>query len=153
MEIRKAIHGDIEKINHLYEDFYAYNASQQPEYCSCAKENGRYPTSVIRSKRGAILVAETDGNIVGFIHIEKEETPAYPSVVSHRFANVIDFFVIQECRHRGIGKLLLDAAAEWAKARELEYLELFVLEENFTGRHFYEREGFATTSRTMRMKL
>jgi ribosomal protein S18 acetylase RimI-like enzyme len=153
MNIRQAIHADIEAISALYTEFYQYNAEQQSNYYVAAVEDGYYPKSVIDSHSGDILVAEADGCIVGFIHIEEESTPPYPSVVPHRFACIVDLIVTQESRRNGIGQLLLEEAKRWAKSRGLAYLELMVLEGNETGKSFYESEGFSTASRTMRLGL
>jgi ribosomal protein S18 acetylase RimI-like enzyme len=153
MNLRLAMHNDIEAISSLYTEFYKYNAEQQPDYYVAAEEDGNYPQSVIDSNSGDILVAEVDGCIVGFIHIEEESTPPYPSVAPHRFACIVDLIVTQSSRRNGIGQLLLEDAKRWAKSRELEYLELTVLENNEIGRSFYEHKHFLRVSRTMRLKM
>jgi len=153
MVIRVADTKDIEPISRLYDEFFAYNHAQQPFFCAKAKEGGQYPKSTIEGATGEIFVAETNRMIIGFIHVEEDKTPPYPSVVPHRFACVVDFYVTPECRKRGAGKALLKKAKEWAAGRGLEYLELFVLEENEIGKSFYQRENFVTASRTMRYIL
>ena len=45
------------------------------------------------------------------------------------------------------------AAKKWAKERNLDYIELFVLSNAEEANAFYEREGFETVSRTMRYVL
>ena len=152
MNIRFATKGDIELISKLFTEFYAYNAMQQPQYYVAAKESGKYPDAVIDSKDGDIIVAAVDeGIIVGFIHIEEDKTPPYPSIVPHKFACIVDFIVAEQHRKSGIGRLLLEEAKLWARSRQLEYLELMVLENNEVGRNFYERENFSTVSQTMRL--
>jgi len=126
---------------------------QQPDYYVSADENGKYPDTVIDSENGDIIVAVFDDIIIGFIHIEADNTPSYSSVVSHRFACIVDFFVVEQHRKKGIGRLLLEEAKQWARSRQLEYLELMVLEDNEVGRNFYERENFSTISRTMRVDI
>ncbi len=49
--------------------------------------------------------------------------------------------------------MLLDEAKSWAQSRNLEYLELMVLENNDNGRCFYEKERFVTVSRIMRLNV
>jgi ribosomal protein S18 acetylase RimI-like enzyme len=41
----------------------------------------------------------------------------------------------------------------WAKARGLDYLELFVLDENEGAFQFYQGNGFKTVSKTMRYRM
>ena len=153
MNIRLAAKDDIESINKLFTEFYAYNAAQQPEYYVSAKEIGEYPATVIDSENGDIIVAVVDDGIVGFVHIEADQTPRYPSVTLHRFACIVDFFVAKQHRKIGIGRLLLEEAKLWARSRQLEYLELMVLENNGVGQNFYERENFSIVSRTMRLGI
>ena len=153
MNIRFATKDDIKLISKLFTEFYAYNAMQQPKYYVATKESGKYPDAVIDSENGDIMVAVVDDAIIGFIHIEADNTPSYPSPVSHRFACIVDFFVVEQHRKKGIGRLLLEEAKLWARAHQLEYLELMVLENNEVGRNFYERENFSTVSQTMRLDI
>ena len=153
MNIRIAKTRDIVSISRLYDEFYKYNYSQQPYYCAEAKESGQYPQSVIDGTKGDIFVAEIDNMIIGFIHVEEDKTPPFPSVIQHRFTCIVDFYVMPEYRKRGIGKSLLEKAKEWSINRGLEYLELFVLEENEIGKSFYKQENFMTTSCVMRYIL
>lgn len=153
MNIRIAKTRDIVSISRLYDEFYKCNYSQQPYYCAEAKESGQYPQSVIDGTNGDIFVAEIDNMIIGFIHVEEDKTPPFPSVVQHGFACIADFYVMPEYRKHGIGKSLLEKTKEWSIQRGLEYIELFVLEENEVGKNFYKRENFMTASCTMRYIL
>ena len=153
MDIRLAAKDDIKFISNLFTEFYAYNAMQQPKYYISAKESGEYPDMIIDSENGDIIVAVFDDVIIGFIHIEADNTPSYPSVVSHKFACIVDFIVSEQHRKVGIGRLLLEEAKRWAQLRQLEYIELMVLENNAVGRNFYERENFSTVSQTMRLDI
>ena len=153
MVVRLATASDIATISHLYNEFFKYNNSMQPAFCVAAKEGGQYPKNVIDGATGDILVAEVENEIIGFIHVEEDKTPPYPSVAQHRFACIVDFYVIPDHRRRGVGKALLENVKEWAINRKLDYLELFVLEENEIGQRFYEKEDFKTASRTMRFML
>ena len=126
---------------------------QQPKYYVSVEESGKYPGAVIGSENGDIIVAVINDVIIGFIHIEADSTPPYPSVVSHKFACIVDFFVVEQHRKKGIGRLLLEEAKLWARSRKLEYLELMVLENNKVGRSFYECENFSTISQTMRLDI
>lgn len=154
MNIRLATHNDVQAISTLLTDFFAYNAEQQPHYYVVANESGKYPSMVIDSDNGDVIVAEADqGVIIGLLHIEEDSTPPYSSVRLHRFACIVDFIVSQQYRKNGIGHLLLEEAKRWAQSRNLEYLELMVLENNYIGRDFYEEEMFTTVSRTMRLDI
>ncbi|PNC41285.1 hypothetical protein CXU10_00210 [Akkermansia muciniphila] len=108
---------------------------------------------MIESGSGDIMIAERDNAVIGFVHVEENAPPPYPSVVPHKYACIIDFFVMREYRRNGAGRLLLDKVKRWTKSRNQEYLELMVWENNGSGRRFYEREHFTTASRTMRLDV
>jgi GNAT superfamily N-acetyltransferase len=153
IHIRLAAETDLGVLETLYSDFYAFHAGLQPDYYLVARESGQYPKSVIDGVSGDILFALAGDIAVGFLHIEEDKTPPYASVAPHRFAQVVDVYLQPDWRNKGIGAALLEYAKAWAKERGLEYLELFVLEENAPGRRFYEREGFVAASRTLRCRL
>lgn len=153
MNIRLALPGDLKAVSDLLTLFFKNNAEQQPENYIAAIDSGEYPNSVIQSDSGDFIIAEINNNIVGILHIEQYETPAYPSVKPRKFACIIDFFVLEEHRRKNIGHMLLEKAKDLAKYEKLEYIELMVLENNSIGRNFYEHEDFVTTSRTMRLDI
>ena len=153
MEVRAAVHNDIEQICLLYNEFFAYNAKIDPVYCRAGKETGEYPKSVIEDAGSDLIVAAEDGKLTGFIHIKEGRTPPYDALMQNHYAQIIDFIVTEEHRQKGIGKKLMDAAKEWATLRNLDYIELFVLQGAKNEHRFYERNDFATVMQTMRCML
>ena len=153
MEVRVATLEDIEQICCLYVEFFSYNAALQPEYCAVAQESGEYPKSVISSENADIIVAMENGATVGFVHIREAQTFRYPSIVPHKFAEIIDFIVTASYREKGVGSKLMDAAKQWGRERNLDYIELFVLSNAKEAYCFYEKRDFATVSHTMRCPL
>ncbi|MGL4675701.1 MAG: GNAT family N-acetyltransferase, partial [Wohlfahrtiimonas sp.] len=77
----------------------------------------------------------------------------YVAIIPYNYAYIIDLAVTEKSRGLGIGTLLLDAADQWAKARNLDYLELGVLENNLGAKKLYEKLGFESMSTIMRRKL
>ena len=153
MEIRLATLGDIEPICRLYNEFFAYNAGLQPQYYRAVKESGEYPKSTITSDASDIFLAVENGAVIGFIHVREAQTPPFDSVAAHKYAEIIDFIVAAAHRKKGIGSALFDAAKQWSKARNLDYIELFVLSNAEDANRFYRRENFAAVSHTMRYSL
>ncbi len=153
MTIRPAVKLDIPEINALYNQFYQYNANQQPCFYQAAEEDGKYPLRVMNSLYEGLFAAVENGEVIGFIHVAEDKTPQYKPVVPHRFAVIIDLFVHENYRKRGAGKALMNAAKQWAKERGLDYIELMVLYENEQGIEFYRNEGFKTVSHMMRLKV
>ncbi len=153
MEILTANYGHVKQICSLYEQFFAYNADQQPKFYKRANETGEYPKSVIESDTEELFVAVENELVMGVLHIGEDKTPPFPCFVPYKYAVIIDFFIMAEYRSQGIGLLLLDEAKQWAQKRKLSYIELSVLKNNVDGVRFYEREGFQEVSRVMRYTL
>lgn len=153
LKIRIATLNDIESICLLNQEFWSYNAGLQGDYYSEAKDNGDYPKSVITNEDSDILLAEENNEVVGFIHVRESKTPPYPPIVQHKYAEIIDLIVTASYRRKGTDSLLMNAAKEWSMARNLDYIELFVLSDAKGEKLFYEQYGFNTVSHTMRYTL
>ena len=80
------------------------------------------------------IVAELDGRVVGFLSLIDDEVGA--------------IFVAPESQGAGVGRTLMDTAAE-----QHPVLELDVFEENAIGRRFYDTYGFETVGRHMNDEL
>ena len=153
MEIRLAIHSDVEQICLLYNEFFAYNAEKDPVYCRAGKESGEYPKSVIDSGDSDLIVAVEDGEVLGLLHIREARTPPYDALMQNHYAQIIDFVVTQAYRGKGIGGKLMAYAKKWSVARSIDYIELFVLDKARQEHHFYEQNGFNDVMHTMRCML
>lgn len=86
-----------------------------------------------------VLVAESDGSVVGWIGIRVETT-----FVEGFGADLEGLVVDESVRSRGIGKLLLEAAESWARERGCSEMRVRsnVLRER--AHSFYERQGYST---------
>ena len=153
MEVRLATLNDIEPICRLYHEFWQYNADLQPAYYKAGKEGGEYPRSTITGEESDLILAVDNETIVGFIHVKETRTPPFDAIVQHKYAEIIDFIVTAPCREKGIGSELMNAAKQWSKSRNLDYIELFVLSNAAKEFHFYENKDFVTVSHTMRCTL
>ncbi len=82
-----------------------------------------------------------------FADLEDDAGPAgLASVfVEDGAAEVVSMWVRPSARGQGVGAALVDAAADWAKARGHDSLYLWVTESNTAARVLYERCGFTTT--------
>ncbi|MHB1150699.1 MAG: GNAT family N-acetyltransferase [Eubacteriales bacterium] len=153
MEIRLAGINDIAGICLLYNAFFIYNTDQQPQYYKPATESGRYPKSIIENNSEDIYIAVDDNVIIGLIHIAEEQTPPFDCFIQYKFAAIIDLFIDENYRKKGIGGLLLESAKQWSKSRNLNYTELNVLAENENGIQFYNHNEFKIVSQIMRYTL
>ncbi len=83
-----------------------------------------------------VLVAENDAAVVGFCIGGRSRPP------EERFkGEVYAIYVLPQYHGRGIGRALLEAAANELADRGLDSMIIWVLRENAPSRRFYERMG------------
>lgn len=101
----------------------------------------------LSNEDSGVLVADVDGAVAGYVFCDiiKEG--------SGKTLYVDDLCVNPEMRHMGIGKRLMDAAADYGRRYECSQLMLNVWEFNHNAVDFYEKYGLKTRSRHMDMPL
>ena len=153
MEVRLATVNDIKAICPLLTEFFAYNATLQPMYCQADKERGEYPKTTIESGHSDFLIAIENGAVIGFVHINQTKTPSYGSIVPHNYSEILAFMVTASHRGQGVGSKLIDAAKQWSKDRNLDYIELISLTNAKEANRFYDHKDFVTVSHIRRYTL
>ncbi len=153
MIIRAAQAKDLEGICKLYEILFSEMAAFQPYYFQNGEQDMDFVKRVIEEEKSDILVAVEDENVCALALVMEEMTPAYGCLVPHHYAHLVDIVTDPGYRGRKIGKALLDGVKNWAKNRELAYIELDALSDNSRAIRMYEREGFGEKMRTFRCVL
>ena len=95
------------------------------------------------------LIAEVDGEAVGLVTMFFSHAVGHPN----GYAKINGLGVRQECRRKGIGKALLEAAERVAIDSGVPYIALasgFAREEAHA---FYENSGYQKTSYWFRKRL
>ena len=145
MEIRPMMREDYPAVQTLYRELFFEMAAIAPTYIQAADQDVEY--------LDAVLVADEEGTILGFVVLQTQLTPPIPCMVRYRFAALMDLMVRPDARNKGIGTALIDAAKAWTRQNGLRFLELDVLSGNQRARSLYEREGFAPVLSTMRLMI
>ena len=101
-----------------------------------AGEERRYLKAIRRWEHAAVFVAEADGQVVGRLSVSRDQHPASRHVAD------LGLMVAAERRGQGIGRGLLEAAVDWARAAGVTKLELHVFPWNEPALRLYERFGF-----------
>jgi RimJ/RimL family protein N-acetyltransferase len=84
-----------------------------------------------------VFVAESDaGEIVGRISLSRDQHPSSTHVAD------LGLMVAAGWRRRGIGKALLETAAEWAREAGVRKIELHVFPHNEAAIKLYEAVGY-----------
>jgi ribosomal protein S18 acetylase RimI-like enzyme len=87
-----------------------------------------------------ILIAEAESQgLAGFVHLQTQTD--YFNGEMHGY--ISDLAVDQRFEGRGIGRMLLEAAEDWARAKGYPLLTLYVFAGNKRAQSLYEKHGFA----------
>lgn len=104
----------------------------------------------IESLGDACLVAESDdGHVVGLAGLHLVHVLHYPKPLGYITAFVVDDTV----RRQGVGRKLLDAATEWARAKGCYRLSLTSADHRADAHAFYPASGFPMTGRRFGKEL
>jgi ribosomal protein S18 acetylase RimI-like enzyme len=130
--IRRATKTDRDLLRRLWEEFE--EELDHPPYLRETWEEAWDDLSdTVRD--GVALIAEQDGNAVGFIFCVLGDR-------GRKTAHVTDIYVRPEARGQGIGRALLAEVVEPARGAGLDHVSLEVMLRNTEARHLYERLGF-----------
>jgi RimJ/RimL family protein N-acetyltransferase len=138
--VRPADPADAEALTRLAEEVSAepeaWLISTNGEWRSVGDER-RYLKAVRKYPHAAVYVAErSDGAIVGRLSLARDTHPASAHVAD------LGLMVAKDARRQGVGKALLEASVEWAKASGVRKIELHVFPWNEPAIRLYERFGF-----------
>lgn len=91
-----------------------------------------------RGESVVLLAEDHDKTAIGFAQL----FPTFSSILAAPIAILHDLFVVPAARRRGVGTLLLNAAAETARAAGAVRLELATAITNDPARKLYEKLGW-----------
>jgi len=153
--IRNAVPEDADGIARIFLESAEYHAELDPErYLIPAVETivARY-RNVPAGSDVLILVAELNGEIVGFLDARLEHSPD----AMHRdmtFCHIAEVAVRLSSRSQGIGGRLLSAAEDWGRQRGAEFASLEYHDANTRAGSFYrDRMGYRSASVTVLKRL
>lgn len=91
--------------------------------------------------------------VAGVVMVRVYDTPAEPSMQPRRRGHVETLVVAAHRRRRGVGRRLLAAAGEWARAQGAVEMVLTTWAGNEGADAFYERLGYRVLSRVLHAPL
>src|SRR3984885_1278410 len=102
---------------------------------------------------GIFLVAEDDGNPVGWAFAH--DIPGHLFVVApeRRHGSIAELFVVPEARGKGLGRALIEGCEAWVRGRAHQLLTLGVLARNARAIRAYEGAGFTPYTLILRRYL
>ena len=116
-----------------------------------AKHYAAFLRSQLHDPDVAVLVADREGTVLGYIYVEMEGRNWRELRDEAGFIH--DIVVAPEERRGGIAKLLLQAATEWLIARGAPRVLLLTAHRNEAARRLFASVGFRETMVEMTLEL
>lgn len=134
VSIRQATAADVDLVAPLFDAYRQFY--RQPADLPRAR---RFLAERLSQRQSTVLVAETtDGAAVGFVQLY----PCFSSIRAARVFILSDLFVAPSSREGGVGRLLMEAAAQFARATGAVGLELATAKTNAPAQRLYESLGW-----------
>ena len=153
--IRLGQNADIERINIIRKEVHGIHAEGEsgifkPEF---SRELSDYIHEYIDSDHKWVYVYEEDGTILGYMMVDMVLKVESPMRYEGRYLEVCELGVAGDNKSKGIGTKLVDKVKELAIEQGVDSVELNMWEFNDRALKFYEKCGFETYRRHMRVKV
>jgi len=153
MVIRPAVLADMEALQLLYQKQFIDLQHHQPYSFKADLPALDFIQETIEDPDCEFILAVDQGQLIGMAAIFIEQTLPYECFVPHRFLNFADLYVEVDYRKQGIGKQLIQAVKNWAKQKQVDYIELLVLKQNNSALQLYLQQAFEVVHTTLRYRL
>lgn len=153
MKIRKANIDDIPQISNLYCELIKTMSKLQPYFFKENSQDEKFIKTMIENENSEIFISCENDKIIGFSVVQEQKTDPYNMIEYHKFGYIFDIIVSSNYKSKGIGKELINECKSWCKERNLEYIQLSVLNGNESAIKFYESQNFEKQMITMYSKL
>ena len=150
MKIRQATIEDVPQIIPIWQEMMAFHAERDAVFNTCEGDEeafSKYACENIEKDDACVLVAQDNGNIVGYCQCLIVVNPPVLGVT--HYGNIGDLAILGDYRRKGIGERFVEKAMAWFKAKGLERVEVRVAVTNEISTKFWRKMGFATYLETM----
>ena len=134
MEVVLARFEHLEEVSKLFDQYRVFY--KQPSDLEAAR---KFLQERFQKNDSTVFVASNDGCIVGFTQLY----PSFSSVSMKRVWILNDLFVEETCRRKGVAKLLMSAAENFARETQAVRLILATQISNTATQALYESLGYS----------
>lgn len=159
IKIREAQPEDGPAVAHIYAQSADAHVVYDSEIYSAADTSSiasSFVTEGPMTHCSALLVAELDGDVVGFMQLEFAPPSPLPTMYGWSRGGKVEveeLAVEESLRGHGVGRLLLNAADAWAAERGVKTLALSCATANTGAQGLYKSEGYRETGVKFQKKL
>lgn len=152
--IRFATLNDLEQVNIIRKEVNDLHVQGEPSvFKGFTKDIENYVKEFIKDDNKKLLLCENDGIICGYAMLEFTIKPESVYRYEQKFVDVHELGVLKSCQSKGYGKMLINTIKELAKQFGYPKIELNMWEFNKTALNFYEKTGFKTYRRYMKIEI
>lgn len=135
ISIRRLHHDDFDEFLILMKSFYSYSGDGD---ATAPMIRPLFEKAMDSNSNFHVFVASLEDKLMGMISITVGES----SYKVSSFAWADDFYVNESCRGKGIGRLLIGAAADFARNQGCSNVLVGVGNKEEESLRFYEKSGF-----------
>jgi ribosomal protein S18 acetylase RimI-like enzyme len=136
----------------LLETHYGFDQNRfMAPHADTAEGYEWFLSSQLKDKDVVVLVAESDGAIIGYVYAGLEPTSWKELREASGFIH--DVVVEESSRRLGVARLLMEAAIEWLRAQGAPRVMLWTAERNAAAQRLFDRLGFRRTMIEMTREL
>lgn len=111
-----------------------------PTDCNIDDEINNWITNALNKKKSVIYIAESDGDILGFIRLQNKEFLKENKTI--RYIKLSDLFVAPMFRKMGVASCLINQVYIFARENHSTEIVLNVYETNTKAKDFYVKQDF-----------
>jgi GNAT superfamily N-acetyltransferase len=155
--VRDATQADYDRIRELFAEGDEMNLAAMPDFFrrvdATRRRRDEFFDIILADDKFSLLVADEGESVVGFAQAHIEEARRVPNLVPRETLFIDILMVTEAWRGNGVGRALMERTYAWGRERNASDVELNVYEFNTEAQVFYERLGYATSSRRMWREL
>lgn len=118
--------------------------SEDLGYC-CSDTLVRAKLSGLDKSREAVFVADFQGKVIGYVHVER-----YDTLYMETLANILGLAVRNDSRRLGAGRMLMKAAEDWARENSAVGVRLNSGVQRKEAHAFYRAVGYTSEKEQLR---